>query len=95
MSILGYFPGTRKMKIIFDIDCTPEEARSFLGLPDVRPMQQAMMQEVETRMRANLAAMDPESLFKTWLPASLQGFEQMQQMFFSQMGKAASQKTDD
>ncbi len=77
------------MKINFDIDCTPEEARAFLGLPDVKPMQETMMAEVEERMRTNLAAMDPESLFKTWLPASLQGFEQLQQMFFSQMGKAA------
>jgi len=83
------------MKINFDIDCTPEEARAFLGLPDVKPMQDAMMREVEERMRANLTAMDPESLFKTWLPASIQGFEQMQQMFFSQMGKAAGQNPED
>jgi len=83
------------MKINFDIDCTPEEARAFLGLPDVKPMQDAMMREVEERMRANLTAMDPESLFKTWLPASIQGFEQMQQMFFSQMGKAAGQGSED
>ena len=79
------------MKITFDIDCTPQEARAFLGLPDVQPMQDALMHEVEERMRANLAAMEPESLFKTWLPASLQGFEQLQQMFFAQMGKATDQ----
>jgi len=83
------------MKINFDIDCTPEEARSFLGLPDVKPMQEAMMREVEDRLRANLAAMDPEGLFKTWLPASIQGFEQLQQMFFSQMNKAAGQGKPD
>jgi hypothetical protein len=77
------------MKINFDIDCTPEEARAFLGLPDVKPMQDAMMKEVEERMKANLAAMEPESMFKTWLPAGLQGMEQLQQMFFSQMGRAA------
>jgi len=83
------------MKINFDIDCTPEEARAFLGLPDVKPMQEAMMHEVEDRMRANLAAMDPESLFKTWLPASIQGLEQLQQAFFSQMGKAAGKESQD
>ena len=26
------------MKITVDVDCTPEEARAFLGLPDVKPM---------------------------------------------------------
>jgi len=79
------------MKINFDIDCTPEEARTFLGLPDVKPMQEAMIAEIEERMRANLAAMDPETLMKTWVPANFQGLEQIQKAFWSQMmGAAAS-----
>ncbi len=73
------------MKIHFDIDCTPEEARTFLGLPDVKPLQESMMDEIEERMRANLAAMDPETLMKTWVPANLQGFEQIQKTFWNQM----------
>ncbi len=74
------------MKIKLDVDCTPEEARSFLGLPDVRPLQDAMMKEIEERMRANLQAMDPETMLKTWLPAGIQGWEQLQKMFWSQLG---------
>ncbi|MEE4537438.1 MAG: DUF6489 family protein, partial [Erythrobacter sp.] len=27
--------GVRSMKISIEIDCTPEEARAFMGLPDV------------------------------------------------------------
>lgn len=73
------------MKISFDIECTPEEARAFLGLPDVQPMHDALMKEVEDRMRANLQAMDPETMMKTWLPAGVQGWEQMQKMFWGQM----------
>ncbi len=79
------------MKITFDIDCTPEEARRFLGLPDVKPMQQAMMQEVEERMKANLAAMDPETMVNTWLPAGIQGFEQMQKMFWAQLNQGGKE----
>ncbi|HZH28708.1 MAG TPA: DUF6489 family protein [Azospirillaceae bacterium] len=77
------------MKISIDVDCTPEEARAFLGLPDVRPMQEALMKQLQDRMSANLNAMDPETLFKTWLPATLQGFEQVQKMFWNQMAAAA------
>lgn len=77
------------MKIRFDIDCTPEEARTFLGLPDVKPMQETMMKEVEQRLQANLQAMDPETLIKTWLPAGIQGWEQMQKMFWSQLSGTA------
>ncbi|AIB13088.1 hypothetical protein D9623_01850 [Azospirillum brasilense] len=79
------------MKITIDIDCTPEEARHFLGLPDVKPMQDAMMQEIQDRMQASLLAMDPETMMKTWLPAGIQGMEQLQKMFWSQMAAAMGQ----
>jgi len=74
------------MKIKIDIDCTPQEARNFLGLPDVEPMQRVLMQELQERMSQNLKAMDPEVMMKTWLPASIQGMEQMQKIFWSQFG---------
>ena len=80
------------MKITVDIDCTPDEARHFLGLPDVKPMQDAMMQEIQERMCSNLQAMDPETMLKTWLPAGIQGMEQMQKMFWSQMASALGQE---
>ncbi|WP_029010840.1 DUF6489 family protein [Azospirillum halopraeferens] len=76
------------MKITINVDCTPEEARAFLGLPDVQPMQQALMQEVQNRMLGSLNAMDPETMMKTWLPAGIQGVEQIQKMFWSQMAAA-------
>ncbi len=77
------------MKIKLDVDCTPEEARAFFGLPDVAPMQRVLVEEIGQRMRAGLEAMDPEALMKTWMPLGLQGLEQAQKMFWSQMGQAA------
>jgi hypothetical protein len=74
------------MKVNFDIECTPEEARRFLGLPDLAPMQERMMKELETRMAENLRALDPETLVKTWMPMTMQGFGEMQKMFWTQMG---------
>ncbi len=73
------------MKITMNVECTPEEARAFLGLPDVTPMQEQLMQEVQERMAANIRAMEPEAMLKTWLPATLKGFEQLQEIFVSQM----------
>jgi len=80
------------MKFKVDIDCTPEEARAFLGLPDVKPLQEALLPEVEERLRATLKAMDPEAMLKTWLPATLKGFEQLQEMFLSQLGGLGKRK---
>jgi hypothetical protein len=80
------------MKISIDIDCTPQEARTFLGLPDVAPMQESLMAMVQDRMEKNLSAMDAEALMKTWLPASAQGWDTMQKMFWSAMSGGSKGK---
>jgi hypothetical protein len=71
------------MKINVDIECTPEEARTFLGLPDVKPMQEFLLHKVQERMVATLEAMTPEALLNTWLPAGVHNLEQLQKMFWS------------
>ena len=40
------------MKTTINIDpkCTPAEARSFLGVPDVEPIQAAVMERLQERM---------------------------------------------
>ena len=72
------------MKVTIDVDCTPEEARAFLGLPAVAPLQEALMQEMQKRMLEGMAQMEPEALLKQWLPAGAEGWEQMQKAFWSQ-----------
>ena len=73
------------MKITMNVDCTPEEARAFLGLPDVQPLQATVMDELGERLRAGLAATDPESLMKTWFPVGVQNAEQIGKLFWGQL----------
>jgi hypothetical protein len=81
------------MKISLDIDCTPDELRGFFGMPEIKPMQEQLLKEVEERMRASLKALDAETMLKTWLPAGIKGFEQLQEMFLNQMsGRGAGKK---
>ncbi len=81
------------MKITVDIDCTPEEARAFFGLPNVQPMQDALMKKIEERTIAGLDAMSPEALLKHWLPAGVQGIEQLQTLFWQSLqGKGPTSK---
>jgi hypothetical protein len=81
------------MKISLDIECTPDELRGFFGMPEIKPMQEQLLKEVEERMRVNLKALDAETLLKTWLPAGLKGLEQLQEMFLNQMsGRGAGKK---
>lgn len=78
------------MKVTVNIDCTPEEARKFFGLPDIVPLQARMMKELEARLQENIRSLDPETLVKTWLPATIQGWSEMQKAFWSQMGGVSS-----
>jgi hypothetical protein len=39
------------MKITIEIDCTPEEARSFMGLPDVSPANNVYVENLAKAMQ--------------------------------------------
>lgn len=78
------------MKVTVNVDCTPDEARSFMGLPDVKPLQEALMGDLEEQLRSNMNAMSPENMMKTWMPAGMQGGESLQKMFLTQMQQAMS-----
>ena len=71
------------MKLTIDIDCTPQEARDFLGLPDVRDMQARLLRDLEDRLKAGITAVEPDALMKQWLPLTLEGMEQLQRAFWS------------
>jgi Family of unknown function (DUF6489) len=80
------------MKINLDIDCTAAEARKFFGLPDVEPLQEALLKEVQQRLAANIGAMDPKAMLETWLPATLKGLGELQELFLSRMAGAGKKK---
>ena len=67
------------MKITVDIDCTPEEARTFFGLPDVQPLQAAMMTKMQEQMEGQFDQMNPEELMKSWLAPGMDSFGKLQQ----------------
>ncbi|MEM8986715.1 MAG: DUF6489 family protein [Pseudomonadota bacterium] len=81
------------MKITVDIDCTPAEARAFFGLPDFEPMQKAVLDELEPKIKENMAAMvDPEGLVKTWFSLGGQSFDQFQKMMAATMAQPGQKK---
>jgi len=64
------------MKMTVEVDCTPEEARRFLGLPDVSALNEALVKEVQ----ANLHALEPAELMKNWMAFGLGAQEQFAKM---------------
>jgi hypothetical protein len=75
------------MKFKVEVDCTPEEARTFLGLPDLAELQKGATDELMDRLRESVGGMDPEGLMKTWFGGGdMKGWEQMQKSFWSAAG---------
>ena len=70
------------MKIKFDIEATPQELRTFFGLPDVEPLQQEMMNIIRKNMSAGMEGFDPSILLKPWLPTHLQSVDFIQKAFW-------------
>ena len=56
------------MKVTIEMDMTPQEARAFMGLPDVEPMQKKMLEDMQTRMKQAFDANDPEGMMRAWMP---------------------------
>ena len=71
------------MKFRVEADCTPVEARAFLGLPDVTPLNEQMVKEMSTRMSANVSLLKPEELMKSWMTLGGQAQEQFMKMMTS------------
>ena len=65
------------MKFNVVVECTAEEAREFLGLPDLKPMQAAVLAPLQQRMVDSTAALSPEGLLKTWLSLVPTGSDQL------------------
>ena len=77
------------MKVNIEVDCTPDEARRFLGLPDVAPMQQTVMAAMEKRLVDTIQATDTQKLLDQWLPLGLKGMEQWQSLW-TQLAQSAA-----
>ena len=81
------------MKISIDIDLTAHEAREFLGLPDIRSLQEEMLQAIRDNMQQGTAGFDPLSLMKPLFPAQMQSMEMLQKAFLESFNNAAQKST--
>lgn len=77
------------MKINVEVDCTPEEARRFMGLPDLSPVHEAYVAQLVETVKTGVSAEGLESMVRSWGPMSDAGFKMWQQMIEGMSGKKA------
>jgi hypothetical protein len=81
-----------EMKVTVEVDCTPVEARAFLGLPDVTPLNDHLVEEMRKRFEANAAMLQPEELMKSWMSFGGQAQEQFMKLMGAATGAGYSGK---
>ena len=82
------------MKVNIEIDCTPLEARQFFGLPDVQPMQIAVMDKLQQQMMSNIDKVSPEALMQSWFTFDPKIAERFQDMFTTMAGLGSVRSSD-
>ena len=75
------------MKINVEVDCTPEEARRFLGLPDLSPVHQAYVERMTRAAAEDLTAESAAEMMKSWGPMSEAGMAMWRSMLEGMSGK--------
>jgi hypothetical protein len=68
------------MKMTIEVDCTPQEARAFMGLPDVSGLNEKLVEEMQKRMTSNIAMLSPDELMKNWAAFGAGAQEQFRQL---------------
>ncbi|MBB5684097.1 DUF6489 family protein [Sphingobium boeckii] len=68
------------MKINVEVDCTPEEARRFMGLPDFSPVHEKYIGNILESMDNGINPEFMENLFKNWAPMGEAGVKMWRQM---------------
>lgn len=79
------------MKVTFDIDCTPEEARRFMGLPDLTPVHEAYVSRMTKAVGEGLTPDTVADMMRGWAPMGEAG-TQMFKTMFDQMTGAATKR---
>jgi hypothetical protein len=78
------------MKMTMEVDCTPEEARRFLGLPDVTEANQAYVEAVTKAIRGEASLEQIQAYAKQLAPVGQAGVKLFQQIMESGAGAAMS-----
>jgi Family of unknown function (DUF6489) len=77
------------MQVKVNVECTPEEARTFLGLPDVSPIHDKYVQTMLETMDGTVSLDQMENLFRSFSPmgdAGMRLFKQMMDLGLSSGG---------
>lgn len=80
------------MKFTVNVECSPEEARRFMGLPDVTPINEKLVEEMGKRMEKNLQLMSGEAMMNSWMSVGTQAQDAFVKLMTSGVGGAVASR---
>lgn len=83
------------MKITIEVDCTPEEARSFLGLPDVSAANNVYVENITKAMQGVSSPDQLQQYAAALAPMGQMGLKLFQNFVESGMKAASGTKSSD
>ncbi len=78
------------MNIKVDLDITPQEVRSLMGLPDVQAFQEELMERIREQMEAGVEGYDPQSLMRPFMDNAFASMNMFQKMMSGVAGMAGN-----
>ena len=78
------------MNITMNIDCTPEEARRFMGLPDMAPIHALYLDKMKEAMTNGVTPDMLENMMRSWGGMGEMGMNTWRQMVDQMTGTAKS-----
>lgn len=76
------------MNISMNIDCTPEEARRLMGLPDMAPIHDLYLDKFKEALTSGLTPETFEQMVRTWAPMGEVGMTAWRQLIDQMTGTA-------
>ncbi len=83
------------MKVTVDVDCTPAEARAFMGLPDVTPLHDKYVKTVLDSFDGKASLEQMEGMIKNFSPMGDAGMRLFKQMMDLGLAAGMSGKSKD
>jgi hypothetical protein len=68
------------VNITMNIECTPEEARRLMGLPDMAPIHDLYLDRLREAMTSGVSPEMVEQMVRTWTPMGEVGMNAWRQM---------------
>lgn len=69
------------MKINVEVECTPEEARRLMGLPDLTPVHEKYIATLTDSMEGKIKPEMLEAVMRSWTPMGEAGMNFWRQLF--------------